>query len=244
VATGFVVGGLGALGVALIICGGPSGLPGFFETFLASYQKVEQGASYDPTIAWSRVDAMTVIARLPGASASQAATGLVTLLGLLLAGAVLLWRKWTSPGHEHLADRDGPSGADDWSGAFIGVATLLVCYHMVYDALLLVTPLTAVCVARRAVWRSLKAPMRLGLMAAMAFPLINYASSKTALDLLSGAGIVAGSTPRHLLACSSAIALLAAVGLLLSIAARTAHARNGHVAAHPGQWRERSPVAR
>jgi hypothetical protein len=212
VATGFVVGGLGALIAALAVCGGVGELPGFLETFVASYQKLEQGASFDPTIAWSRVDAMTVISRLPGVGGSRLTSGVVTLLCLALAGGVLGWRRRAADGH-----RKPVPGADDWSGVFIAVVTLVACYHMVYDALLLVAPVTAVCVARQDVWRRLTMPARFGLIAALGLPLVNYVSSRTALSLLGGLPVVSSSVFQSLLACSSALALLAACGILMFI---------------------------
>ncbi len=244
VAIGVMVGGLGALAAVLIICGGVGELPGFFETFLASYQKVEQGASFDPTIAWSRVDAMTVISRLPGVGASRLTAGIVTLLGLLLAGIALVWRRKPAAEGSRALDRGAlMNGADDWSGVFTCVVTLLACYHMVYDALLLVAPVTAVCVARRPVWRSLKLPMRLGLIAALGLPLVNYASSKTALSLLSSGAVVSDGAVRSLLACSSAIALLAACGLLLSIPSGQGPPAEPDERAHPRRRREHSTAA-
>jgi hypothetical protein len=244
VVIGTALGTIGALTGALVISGGVAELPAFFETFVGGYRKLEQATSFDPTIAWSRVDAITVLSRLPLADASRLSGGVVAAVCLMLAGTYLVWRRfrWVEAGEPAIAELPAAApqavgfvprptlgarptlraacasnvGADDWSGVFICVVTMASCYHMAYDALLLVGPIVALAAARRPIWQSTHPLVRFALAAALAFPLLNYFSTRTALTTFGISGPL-----RSILACSSALALLFAWALLVWIDVRS-----------------------
>jgi hypothetical protein len=209
VVIGTAIGTAGALVGALVICGGIRELPDFVRMFAASYQKVEGSAAVAPATAWSRVDVMTLYSQLPRAGDSRVSGAILAALCLILAGIWLAWQtRRTAAPREDI-------GADGPSGVLICVVTLVCCYHMVYDALLLTAAVVAVCLGRNDAWRSLKPAARWGLAAALALPMINYASARTTLAFFGITGPL-----RNLLACSSALALLFAWGLLMLAQAR------------------------
>jgi len=121
----------------------------------------------DPTVCFSRIDALAVFCRISGWSPPPVAKLAVFLGCLASSGGLLLALGRQSEQRRDLSLSTG-----------MVLLTMLIClYHQHYDALLVAPLLVAVLVSRA--WSEQPASARWSLAALLAIPLLNYLASET-----------------------------------------------------------------
>jgi hypothetical protein len=201
-AAGLIASGVASLAVLLMMPAaeglGPIGT--FFNAFTASKARI-QGAA---TVWWTQIDVPYLLHQILGEPPSAIVSSLVGL-SVFLIGIVIVYR---------LAGRRRPGDEELQIG--VSFLTLLVCvYHQVYDALLLVLPLTLAIAGRgKPLWRN-HGGTRLAIIALIAFPGVNYVVTWSVLERLGATG-----GWRRAAIAMNALALLGAWALYVAMALR------------------------
>ncbi|MEM1226287.1 MAG: hypothetical protein AAGJ40_11350 [Planctomycetota bacterium] len=121
-----------------------------------------------PVFSWTRLDLFAIIAKWRGEDPGDL-PHLLSMLGLLILPMAVIAR-WRLAGRE-----DGLGGM---MGALILTAMLVSLYHQSYDSMILAPPIAAILIARRTTWRNQSMWVRWILAGLLAFPAMNYLSTR------------------------------------------------------------------
>jgi Glycosyltransferase family 87 len=205
-----VVRGLGIAGVlsavaALPLVRAAGGLGPFIESLATNYASFGQMEQVNPVLSTYRIDAASLVGRLLGGPLPGAAEQALLALVLGVAAA----------GVRRLAADPEVEPAARLSATLALVAILVCTYHQAYDALLLAAPLVALATPGWAPARLVTPRRRALLTGLLAVPTANYLCTQAAATWLGLQG------PWLLVNLSvNAVVLLAALGLLASLALR------------------------
>jgi len=186
------------------------GIMPLVSSVIGSYTIMDSDLSVNTATSTIRLDAVAMLERLAGRPLGGLVESLLTLV-LLAAGGAAAAR---------LARRGGREGRV--AAAAIVCLTILICiYHQAYDAILLALPMTVLALGTP--WtRSERAAtlVRLGLMALMAVPALNYISTDTFLNRIDPSPLL-----RAAITSANGMALLATFGIALALVFATAAGR-------------------
>ncbi|MCC9643971.1 hypothetical protein LOC71_16940 [Rhodopirellula sp. JC740] len=124
-----------------------------------------------PVYSWTRLDLFAIIAKWRGEDPGDL-PHILAMAGLLVIPMFVLFRRWRA------GCDDGISGV---TGGLLLTAMLVSLYHQSYDSLLLIAPVAGLCLSRLPQWARLSVWSRVLLFGLMAFPAINYLSTRTFL---------------------------------------------------------------
>ncbi len=128
-----------------------------------------------PVHSWTRLDLYAIISKWRGEDPGDAAHLAVMFAILAVPMGVLWYRNGCEP-------CDCLAGL---SGTIILTALLVSLYHQSYDSLLMAAPVAAILAGRLPAWRNRGWAVRCVIAGLLAFPALNYLSTRTALMRLN-----------------------------------------------------------
>ena len=124
-----------------------------------------------PVYSWTRLDLFAIIAKWRGEDPGD-------LPHILAMAALLIVPMWVLFVRARRGEDDGIAGV---TGGVLLTALLVSLYHQSYDSLLMIAPVAGAWMARLDGWASVSPKLRWVLCALMAFPALNYLSTRTFL---------------------------------------------------------------